>query len=115
MDSLQQSISDCITADDYSEDTLMKLLSPVSDYAQNKLFIEYIQQIVDILITNPDGTVQFSIAHLTALSKDTVAITSLISNIFLAISSVPSLNLKYTSGDSEDIVFKMLVYIFLVV
>lgn len=112
---LKAQILDLIKDENYDPEDLKKILEPVSTFIDNPLFADNLQQIVDIVTKDRDGNNKFTIDDLKIMSHDVMAVTSLISCLLLVIQAIPELKLQYDAGATEEIIFKLLTYIFLVV
>lgn len=111
---LQTSLQNLIQKD-FSLSELETLLSPVPLYTGNEIFASQFKQIVSILTQDRDGDKKFTSNDLVLFSKDIVGMTTLVTSIFLILSSIPNIKIKYVEGETETLVFKLIVYIFLVI
>lgn len=112
---LRASLLVLIKDDNFDIQKLKDILMPISDYTDNTLFKENISAIVAILTQDRDGNHKFTVDDLALLSKDIIGITSLVTSILLLIGAIPELKLQYNEGETEDLIFKLLAYIFLVI
>jgi gas vesicle protein len=71
--------------------------------------------VIQVILKDRDGNNHFDVEDLKILKGDIIAITSIVSGLLLVIGSIPELKLKYVSGVTEEIIFKLLVYIFVVI
>jgi len=115
IETLKAKILVLIKNDTFDATDLKNLLSPIALYTDNPLFKENIMEIVSILTQDRDGNNKFTINDLTLFSKDIIGITSLVTAIILLIGMVPDIKLQYVEGVTEELVFKLLAYIFLVI
>ena len=115
MNKLKQSILEVIANDNFDLNTLKRLLTPLHDFIDNPIFVDNLKQIIEIITTDRDGNNKFTIKDVELLKDDYLSITSLISAILAVLNSVPGIKLKYDAGATEELIFKLLVYIFLVV
>lgn len=115
LDELQTNILNVINDDEFSIDKLKEILAPISLYVETPIFKNNIDQIVSVLTKDRDGNNTFTVEDLKFLSKDIAGITSLLTSLFLIINAIPSINFQYSPGETEEIVFKMLAFIFLVI
>lgn len=114
IEELQTSLENLIQQD-FSFIALEKLLSPIPLYANNSIFKTYVNQIVAILTKDRDGDKKFTTNDLLLFSKDIIGMTALITSLLLILNSIPNIKINYTEGETEQIIFKLIVYIFLVV
>lgn len=112
---LSQKILDVVKNDNFNVETLKQLLDPVPVYSSNPNFVDNIKKIVTILLQDRDNNGQFNLDDLVLLGKDIGAIMSLVTAIILFIAAIPGLKLQYDADKTEEIIFKVLSYIFLVV
>lgn len=115
IDQLKTSIMSVIQNDNFDLKTLETILTPLPLYTSNQLFMENIGEIVSIVTQNRDGNDKFDVNDLKLLSQDVGAITSLITAILLVIGCIPDLKLQYAADATEELVFKVLAYVFLVI
>ncbi len=104
-----------IHSDEFSIVELKNLLTPISSYTDNPLFSQNIRGVVDILTKDRDGNHKFNIDDLKLLGQDIIGITSLITSILLVIGAIPELKLRYDAGATEELICKLLAYVFLVI
>lgn len=114
MNELKEKILDFIKDDKIDTDDVKKLLDPLGGFT-NERFMDNIQQIVDAILEDRDGDMKITMEDIKLLRKDWLAISSIVKGIILVMNSIPNLDVKYDAGATEEIVFKMLVYIFLII
>lgn len=115
LDTLKRQIMNVIRDDNYDLNDLKEVLSPIAIYTDNPIFKSNIDEIISIVTKDRDGNNKFTIDDLTLLKNDVMGITSLITALLMIIASIPELKLKYEDGTTEEVVFKLLAYVFLVV
>jgi hypothetical protein len=114
-DDLKSSIMALIANNDYSLNDLNAFLDPISKYVNDPNLMSGINGIVEEITKDRDGNGQFNIDDLKLLGSDMLGITSLVNSVLLVIGSIPEIKLQYSAGATEEIVFKALAFIFLVV
>jgi hypothetical protein len=112
---LKESILDIIRNNKYTFHDLGKLLLPITAYNQNPLFMSNIRQVVYVVTEDRNGNEKFDVNDLKILKEDINAITSIVCGLLLVLGAVPDIKLKYKNGITEEILFKMLAYIFVVI
>ncbi|QKF93837.1 hypothetical protein QKU48_gp0379 [Fadolivirus algeromassiliense] len=115
LEKLKRQIMNVIRDNNYDIDDLKDLLSPVSEYVESDVFKTNIEDIVAIVTKDRDGNNVFTIDDLALLKNDIMGITSLVTALLLLVGAIPELKLKYDEGATEEIIFKLLSYVFLVV
>lgn len=115
LDGLKQNIMNVIKDNDYSFDDLVEVLSPISAFINEPVFKNNIEEIISIISKDRNGNQKFDVGDLQALCKDFGAITPLITAVFLLIGAIPQIKLEYSAGETEEIIFKILAYVFLVI
>ena len=110
---LKKSVLEIISDNEYNESDLIKILHPVRIYSTDPLFTVNINQITRVILEDRDGNNKFTVNDLRLLGKDIIGITSLVSSILLVLGGLESL--KYEKGNTEELIFKLLIYIFLVI
>jgi len=115
IDTLRNDIKQIIKSDNFNVNKLNKILDPISKYVDSPIFVQNIASIVDILIKDRNNNNKFDVNDLQLLSKNIECVSSLTSSILFMICSVPNLKLQYNQGATEELIFKILAYIFLVI
>lgn len=115
LDALRENIMNVIQLENYNEDSIIEVLEPIPVYTNNPVFKNNIDQIVDILTKDRDGNQKFSIDDLKLLGNDLMSVSSLITAVFLLIGAIPTIKLEYTVDQTEELVFKLLAFVFLVI
>ena len=110
----QQSLQTLI-ATDFKLDNLEQLLSPIPYYTNNQIFVSHFMEIVKIVTQDRDHDQKFTVNDLLLFSKDIIAMTTLITSILLILNSIPNIKITYTEGETEQLVFKLIVYVFFVI
>lgn len=115
MEELKQSILKTIGDNDYKLEDLLTLLDPVSKYVNNETFLKDLGQIAQVIVEDRDGNNTFTVDDLRLIQHDVVAISSIVNGLLLVFGALPDIKLQYNSGATEELIFKLLAYIFLVV
>lgn len=115
LETLKENIMKVIGDNEYKLEDLQNVLSPIAIYTENPVFKNSIDEIVLILTKDRDGNNVFTIEDLKLLGNDFMGISSLITAILLLVGSIPNIKLEYKPEETEEIIFKLLAYIFLVV
>ncbi|AYV76874.1 MAG: hypothetical protein Barrevirus2_27 [Barrevirus sp.] len=102
------------TNDSFKMEDLIAILSPISDFIENPVFKDNIDEIITVITQDRDGNNKFDMDDLKLMVKDISALTSLATALFLIIGAIPTIKIDYQAGTSEEIVFKLLAYLFLV-
>lgn len=111
---LQQSLKRLIQQD-FEIDSLEQLLSPVPFYTNNPIFVSNFIEIARIVTQDRDADHKFTANDLLLFSKDIIAMTAFITAILLIVNSIPNIKITYTEGETEELIFKFIVYIFFVI
>ena len=114
-DTLRSKLQQLVRNDNFDMQTLKEFLDPIHLFVDTPQFTQNIGAVVDVITKDRDGNNQFDVADLKIMSTDPLAITSLVSSIILIICSIPDLKLRYDAGATEELVLKILVYVFLVI
>lgn len=113
INTLREDILKFIKNDNYDVVDLCNMLN-ISNHTNDSIFANNLTQIVTIIITDRDANDKFDLNDLKLMSNDIIALTSLTTSILLLMASSPTFKLKNSVEQSEELVFKLLVYIFLV-
>jgi hypothetical protein len=112
---LRANIFEVIKDDDYDINDLKLLLDPVSEYILDPVFLTNVNKIAAILMEDRDGDNKFTVDDLELLQEDPIAVASMLTGVLAILTSISSVEFKYESGATEEIVFKLLSFLFLVV
>lgn len=111
---LRNKILDVIKSDEYNLDSLRLVLQPASNFFGNKMFLDNVERVVRIIVTDRNNDKRFDIDDLKLLGGDILSITNLITAIMLLIGALPDMQLTYNPDATEELIMKILVYIFVV-
>jgi len=118
IESLRKEIYDLVTIDTINDavriNKIIAILDPISLFIQNPVFVQNVRRILDILIKDMDGNNIYDVNDLALISKDPILLTRLILSLFVVINSIPTLQITYQAEATEELVFKLLSYTFLV-
>lgn len=114
VEDLQSSLQSLILKD-FNLSNLEKLLSPVPFYTGNNIFESRFTEIVKIVTQDRDLDHKFTVNDLILFSKDIIAMTTFITSLLLILNAIPNVKITYTEGETEKLMFKLIVYIFLVI
>lgn len=114
MDELRNKLEEYIKKDKLTISDLKGLLTPVAQYVDAPIFNKNIVSVIDIIIMDRNQDKKFNIEDLRLLGRDVFAITSLVNIIMTIVLSIPDLKFKYSQGATEELIFKILVYVFLI-
>ena len=112
---LKDSIMNIIQDDNYDINDLKGILDPITKYTENQNFVNNLKQIINVILEDRDGNNKFTVNDLKLLGKDMFAISTILSGLVLVIGAIPQLKLKYNKGATEELIFKLLAYIFIVI
>jgi len=112
---LKEQIMGVIKGNEYDVDDLREFLGPVYEFINAPNFVTHLKEIVEEILKDRDGNNQFNIDDLRLLGDDILGITTLVNAVLLVVGSLPEFKLKYQSRATEELVFKVFGFIFLVV
>jgi hypothetical protein len=115
LDALKENIMKVIKDNEYNLEDLKEVLAPISIYTENPTFKNNIDEIIAVVTKDRDGNHKFTLDDLKLLGNDIMGVTSLITAVLLLVGSIPQMKLEYSANETEEIVFKLLAYLFLVV
>lgn len=115
IDELKLKIDSVIKTDNFDIEKLKNLLSPISAYVDHPTFIKNIVDVVLIIIQDRNGDRVFNLEDLKILANDPVAVSSLVSAVLIVICAIPELKFKYSQGATEELIFKLFTFVFLVI
>jgi hypothetical protein len=110
--------TDIITMINSNDDTIVNIkniLQPISQFINSPVISQNIDQIVTILLTDRNNDKKFDVNDLKMLSEDPFVIMHLVTLLLMILTAVPSLHITVDVNESEIVVFKLLMYVFLVI
>ena len=111
----KDSVMKIVSRDEFNVSDLKNFLVPIAVCVDSPIFGQNITGIVNILTKDRNGDLKFDIRDLQMLGSDIIGITSLTTSVLLIIGSIPQFKLSYDAGATEELVLKLLAYIFLVI
>lgn len=114
MEDLKNKIQQIIQKEDFSAKDLIDNLSPITNYIDNQQFVDNLDKVINIIVTDRNRDSRFDVQDLKLLASDFVAISSVVSGLILVLMSIPNIKFKYDSETTEELVFKLLAYVFLI-
>lgn len=111
---LRNKILDTIRSDEYNLDSLRLILQPASNFFGNRLFLDHVEKVVRIIVTDRNDDKHFDTEDLKLLGGDILSVTNLITSIMLLVGALPDTQLQYNPDATEELILKILVYIFVV-
>lgn len=108
---LQQSLK-LMIQDDFNMKDLSILLAPATMYTENAVFKHEMAEIIDIMTKDRNQNQRFDINDIILIGQDIPAIINLITILLMLINT--PIKLVYVEGETEELVFKILVYVFLI-
>lgn len=115
MEDLSIKLTALIRRDHFDLSELEMLLGPAPLLSNNSLFKSHLDEIISILTKDRDGNNKLTANDFILLCQDIVAMSSFITSLILLLNSLPNVKITYTVKESEELIFKILVYIFLVI
>lgn len=115
IETLKSRILSVIQNDNFSIQDLEKVLDPIGSYFTDPSFFNNVMDVVNIITKDRNGDNQFNMDDLTMLGNDMTAIMSLVGAILLLLSAIPTVKLQYNKDATEELIFKVLAYIFLAI
>lgn len=112
---LKNEIMELIKDDEYDLNDLKIFLGSMTKFTENTAFINNITLVTNELTKDRDGDNTFTIQDIKLLTNDIASITILVNGVLLAINALPDIKIKYNKGVTEELIFKIFVYIFLVI
>lgn len=112
---LKNDIMVLIKDKDYDFEDLKNILGSMNQYTENSAFMNNIILVTNEMTKDRDGDNTFTIQDLKLLSNDVLSITILVNGVLLALNTIPDVKIKYNKDETCDLIFKVFIYIFLVV
>lgn len=107
--------ADFIKEDFLDVKALDKILDPIPSYADNEIFEDNINDILGIIAKDKNTNNKFLADDILLFTNDINAMTAFINSILLILNSLPAVKVKYTQNDTEQLILKLISYIFLVI
>lgn len=115
MSKLKDSIMSVIKDNEYTMEDLKDILGPVYELSESTVFMVHLNEVVEEILRDRDGNGKFNSDDLDLLNEDVLGVMSLVNGVLLVLNSVPQLRLKYESDLTEELIFKLFAYIFLII
>ena len=112
---LRKDILKIITNESINIKVLLDCLKPISSYTNNKIFEQNIIDVVNIIVKDRDNDNKLTTKDIILLGKDICAMTVFITSILLILNSIPSVKITYTQQETEQLIFKIIIYIFFII
>lgn len=112
---LQNEVTELVSGNRYSLAQLIQILKPVGNFVNDEKFVSNITDFVSTIIKDRNGDNKFTVDDLELLSHDYFAIANLATSLIIIIGALPDVNLQYQQGTTEEVLFKILAYVFLVI
>lgn len=110
--------NDLIKLIDGNDDTIVNLkniLMPISQCIDSPVIVENITEIVNIMTTDRNGDAQLDVEDLRLMVVDPFVIVHLVTSLILILTALPQLKITINVEESEIIILKLLMYVFLVI
>ena len=112
---LRTDIINMINSNDDTIVNIKNILQPISQFINSPVISQNIDQIITILLTDRNNDKKFDVNDLKMLSEDPFVIMHLVTLLLMILTAIPSLKITIDVNESEIVVFKLLMYIFLVI
>lgn len=110
--------NDLLKLIDGNDDTIVNLkniLMPISQCIDSPVIVENITEIVNIMTTDRNGDNQLDVEDLRLMVVDPFVIVHLVTSLILILTALPQLKITINVEESEIIILKLLMYVFLVI
>jgi hypothetical protein len=114
IEKLKQSLFTIVEKSECNFSDIVNILEPFADYISNSQFGENMHKILEIILMYNSEAHPFSFSDIQLLSSDIAALTSLLNCTLAVIASLPEVTLTSTCKFTQDMLFKILTYVFLV-
>lgn len=94
---------------------LKNILMPISQCIESPVIVQSITEIVDILTTDRNGNNHLDVEDLRLMASDPFVIVHLVTSLILILTALPQLKITVNVEESEIIILKLLIYVFLVI
>lgn len=112
---LKDDIIKLINGNDDTIVNIKNILQPISQFIDNPIISQNVGDIITIMLTDRDNSGKFDVNDLKVLSNDPFVIMHLVTLLLLILTALPTLKITVDINESEIIIFKLLMYIFLVI
>lgn len=114
-DTLRSDVLALITNNNDTIVNIKNILVPITQCIDNPIIAQNVVDIVDIMTTDRDGNKKFDINDLKVMANDTFVIIHLVTILLLILTALPGLRITVDVTQSEMIVFKLIMFILLIV
>ena len=115
MSDIEKELFELVKDENYDIEDLKKILDPAGSFISNGKFLANISKIVEAIIEDRDKDNRFTLNDIKLIKDDLSAIITITRGLILIMNSITNIKLKYKEEASEEIILKILVYVFLVV
>jgi hypothetical protein len=114
-DQLRSDIIRMINSNDDTVVNIKNILQPISQCIDSPIISQNINEIVTIMLTDRDKNNKFDINDLKMISEDPFVIMHLVTLLLMILTAVPTLKITINVNETEMVIFKLLMYIFLII
>ena len=114
-DTLKNDILKLINNDDDTVVNIKNILMPIASCIDNPVLAQNVNDIVTIILTDRDKNGKFDVNDLKLMVNDPFVVVSLVTILLLILTALPNLKITINVEESEIIILKLLMYIFLVI
>ena len=112
---LQISLQNVLKQNAFSIESLKQLLDPLPIYSTSPIFQNNINEVLNIIIKDRDNDTKFTVNDITLFVKDPMALAALTTSLLLILNGILTNKITYDVGNTEKLVLKLIVYVFLVI
>jgi hypothetical protein len=111
----KNSIMKMISDDNFDVLNLKRFLAPIDIYVDNFIFRQFISVVISTISTDKNGNDILRLEDLQMLGNDIVGVKILTISILLIIGAIPYCKMRYDHGITEELILKLLSYVFLAI
>ena len=115
IENLRLKIDLIIKPNNFNVYDLKDVLIPITDYVNDPVFIYNVDLVVKIMLEDRNKNLKFDIEDLQLLGKDPLGVLSLVSCLLIIIGCIHGYNLKNNPNLTEELIFKVLCYMLLII
>jgi hypothetical protein len=114
-ETLKNDVLKLIASEDDTIVNLKNILMPISQCIDSPVIVKNISDIVDIMTADRNGDNKLDVEDLRLMVSDPFVIVHLVTSLILILTSLPQLKITVNVEESEIIILKLLIYVFLVI
>ena len=95
---------DLIKDKKYDIDDIKYITEPIQKYLNNKSFMKHLMKMIEIILKDRNGDKKITLEDIKLLSRNILAIGSIVKAIILILISLPKIDLEFQTEATEELI-----------